>query len=95
MSRRRSRSSRKRTSLGELVVARNVSIGLADLHTQMKITNRLLAAGLRERMKQNELVQLLAGTGATNQEIADVLNTTSATVAVTMQRLRNKPSSKR
>jgi DNA-binding CsgD family transcriptional regulator len=71
-------------------VAKNVPIGLADLHTQIKITNRLLAVGLKERMKQNELIQLLARTGATHQEIADVLNTTSATVAVTLQRLRKK-----
>lgn len=75
-------------------MAKNVSIGLTDLHTQMKITNRLLAAGLRERMKQNELVQLLDGTGATNQEIADVLVTTAATVAVTRQRSRSKSSRK-
>jgi DNA-binding CsgD family transcriptional regulator len=71
-------------------VPKNVSIGLADLHMQMKITNRLLAAGLRERMKQNELIQLLAGTGATQQEMADVLDTTPATVSVTLQRFRKK-----
>jgi DNA-directed RNA polymerase specialized sigma24 family protein len=71
-------------------VAKNIAIGLQDLHTQMKITNRLLAAALRERMKQNELIQLLAGTGASQQEIADVLDTTSGTVSVTLQRFRNK-----
>jgi DNA-binding CsgD family transcriptional regulator len=71
-------------------VARNVSVGFADLHTQMKITNRLLAAGLKERMRQNELIQLLAGTGATQQEIADVLDTTPGTVNVTLQRLKKK-----
>ncbi len=71
-------------------MAKNISIGLQDLHTQMKITNRLLAAGLRERMKQNELIQLLAGTGASQQEIADVLDTTPGTVSVTLQRFRNK-----
>ncbi|MEK6375743.1 MAG: hypothetical protein AABO58_23945 [Acidobacteriota bacterium] len=56
----------------------------------MKITNRLLAATLKERMKQNELVRLLAGTGASQQEIADVLDTTAATVTVTLARLRKK-----
>lgn len=71
-------------------MAKNVSIGFSDLHTQQKITNRLLAAGLKERMKQMDLIQLLVGTGASHQEIADVLNTTSATVAVTIQRLKKK-----
>lgn len=74
------------------VVARTGSIGLADVHVQMKITNRLLAAGLKERMKQNELIHLLAGTGASQQEIADVLDTTAPTVAVTLARLRKKGS---
>jgi len=71
-------------------VVRNVSVGFAELHMQMKITNRLLAAGLKDRMKQNELIGLLASTGASHQEIADVLDTTPPTVAVTLQRLRNK-----
>ena len=69
---------------------KNVSIGFAELHIQLKLTNRLLAAGLRDRMKQNELIGLLATTGASHQEIADVLDTTAPTVAVTLQRLRNK-----
>jgi DNA-directed RNA polymerase specialized sigma24 family protein len=60
------------------------------LHTQLKIANRLLAAGLRDRMKQNELVGLLESTGASHHEIADVLDTSAATVAVTLQRLRKK-----
>jgi DNA-binding CsgD family transcriptional regulator len=34
------------------------------------------------------------GTDLTNQELADVLNTTAATVAVTLQRLRKKASAK-
>lgn len=66
------------------------SVGFADLHVQMKITNRLLAVALKERMKQHELVRLLAGTGASQQDIADVLDTTAATVAVTLARLRKK-----
>lgn len=69
---------------------RNTPVGFAELHTQMKITNRLLAAGLRDRMKQNELIGLLASTGASHQEIADVLDTSAPTVAVTLQRLRKK-----
>jgi len=71
-------------------MAKGVSVGLAHLHTQMKITNRLLAASLRERMNQTDLIQLLAGTGATQQEIAEILNTTANTVNVTLQRLKKK-----
>jgi DNA-binding CsgD family transcriptional regulator len=69
---------------------KNSAIGFAELHTQLKLTNRLLAAGLRDRLKQNELIGLLASTGASHQEIADVLDTSAATVAVTLNRLRKK-----
>jgi DNA-binding CsgD family transcriptional regulator len=41
-------------------------------------------------MQQNELIALLAGTGATHQEIADVLDTTPGTVGTTLNRLRRK-----
>jgi IS30 family transposase len=66
------------------------SIGFAELHTQLKITNRLLVAGLKSTMRQNELIALLATTGASAKEVADVLNTTPATVQVTLQRERKK-----
>ena len=66
--------------------------GLPELHTQMRIANRLAAARLKASMGQQELVRLLAGTGATNAEIADVLDTTPATVNVTLQRLRRRAS---
>ena len=69
---------------------RNTSAGFPELVTQARITNRLLAAQLRETMSQQDLVRLLLGTGASNQDIADVLNTTAATVATTVQRLRKK-----
>jgi DNA-binding CsgD family transcriptional regulator len=59
-----------------------------DLLVQMKLTNRLLAAPLKQTMGQKELVRLLATTGATAQEIADVLDTTPATIATTLQRLK-------
>ncbi len=65
---------------------REGSIG--DLVVQMKLTNRLLAAPLKQSMGQKELIRLLASTGATTQEIADVLDTTAATVANTLQRLK-------
>lgn len=56
----------------------------------MKITNRLLAAQLRNTMKQHELIALLSTTGASAQEIADVVNTSVATVQVTLHRQRKK-----
>lgn len=61
-----------------------------DLLKQAKTTNRLLAAQLKSQMSQMELVKLLATTGLTAREISDVLDTTAATVAVTLQRLRQK-----
>jgi DNA-binding CsgD family transcriptional regulator len=67
------------------------SANMEDLLKQAKTTNRLLAAQLKSQMSQMELVKLLATTGLTAREIADVLNTSPATVAVTLQRLRNKP----
>jgi DNA-binding CsgD family transcriptional regulator len=71
------------------------SASMDDLLRQAKTTNRLLAAQLKFQMSQMELVKLLATTGLTAREIADVLDTTPATVAVTLQRLRNKPSSRK
>ena len=62
----------------------------ADLLIQSKITNRLLAAQLRTHMKQNEMVALLATTGATLKEIADVLDTTPATVQTTLARMKKR-----
>ena len=59
-----------------------------ELVIQARITNRLLAAQLKQTMKQQDLVGLLASTGAAVQDIADVLNTTPATVSVTLQRLK-------
>lgn len=61
-----------------------------DLLKQAKTTNRLLAAQLKSQMGQMELVKLLSTTGLTAKEIGDVLNTSAPTVAVTLQRLRNK-----
>ena len=68
-------------------------IGFPELLTQMKITNRLLAARLKSTMGQQDMVRLLSTTGATNQEIAEVLDTTPATVSTTLQRLRKKAKS--
>lgn len=71
-------------------MAKSTSIGFADLLTQMKITNRLLASQLKATMGQQDLVALLASTGATQPEIAAVLGTTPATISVTLQRLKKK-----
>lgn len=65
-------------------------VGLADLLVQARITNRLLAAQLKATLGQQEMVRLLATTGASTAEIADVLNTTSATVSSTLQRLKKR-----
>jgi DNA-binding CsgD family transcriptional regulator len=66
------------------------SATMDDLLKQAKTTNRLLAAQLKSQLSQMELVKLLATTGLTAREIADVLDTTAPTVAVTLQRLRHK-----
>jgi DNA-binding CsgD family transcriptional regulator len=63
---------------------------LDDLLKQAKTTNRLLAAQLRAQMSQQELVGLLMTAGLSNQELAEVLDTTPATVAVALQRLKKK-----
>jgi DNA-directed RNA polymerase specialized sigma24 family protein len=65
-------------------------IGFNELHTQLRIISRLLAAQLKSSIGQQELIRLLSGTGASHAEIADVSGTTTATVAVTVQRLRKK-----
>jgi DNA-binding NarL/FixJ family response regulator len=71
---------------------RDDSIGFPDLHTQLRIISRLLAAQLRQNTSQQDMVRLLSSTGATNAEIADVLDTTPATIKVTIQRLKKKAS---
>jgi DNA-directed RNA polymerase specialized sigma24 family protein len=75
-------------------MAKTASASLDDLLKQAKTTNRLLAAQLKGTMSQQELVKLLMSTDLTNQEMADVLDTSSATVAVTLQRLRKKAATK-
>jgi DNA-binding CsgD family transcriptional regulator len=69
---------------------RNETVGLPELHVQLRIMSRLLAAQLKATTGQQEMVKLLASTGASHSEIADVLDTTPATVSVTLQRLKKK-----
>jgi DNA-binding CsgD family transcriptional regulator len=66
------------------------SATMDDLLKQAKTTNRLRAAQLKSQMSQMQLVKLLSTTGLTAREIADVLDTSPPTVAVTLQRLRQK-----
>ena len=58
--------------------------GLDEVLLQLKIANRLLAQQLRrgagEPLTQQEVVKLLATTGATTQQIAELLDTSSNTV---------------
>jgi DNA-binding CsgD family transcriptional regulator len=69
---------------------KDTSVGFPELLTQLRIGNRLLAAGLKTSMKQVELIALLASTGASNKEIADVLDTTPDTVKSALKRIRKK-----
>jgi DNA-directed RNA polymerase specialized sigma24 family protein len=71
-------------------MAKSGSATIDELLKQSKVTNRLLAAQLRSQMSQMDLVKLLATTDLTAKEIAEVLDTTAPTVAVTLQRLRKK-----
>jgi DNA-binding CsgD family transcriptional regulator len=71
-------------------MAKGASATIDDLVKQAKTTNRLLAAQLRSEMSQMELVKLLGTTGLTAKEVAEILDTTAATVAVTLQRLKHK-----
>jgi hypothetical protein len=66
---------------------------LGDLLVQMKVTNRLLAAPLKTSLGQKPLIALLASTGATAQEIADVLDTTAPTIANTLYLIKKDKKS--
>jgi transcriptional regulator len=65
-------------------------IGFEHLYTQLKVTNKLLAVQLRDKMKQVELIKLLSTTGASDAEIADTLNTTAGTVSVTKAQIKKR-----
>lgn len=65
-------------------------LALSALLRQQKITNRLLAVRLKSSVPQAELILALASTGASHQEIAEVLGTTSATVSNVFVRVRKK-----
>jgi len=71
-------------------MAKNGRATLDDLLVQLRIANRLLAAQLRGTMNQKDIIAILASVGATQQEIADVLDTSAGVVSVTLARLRKK-----
>jgi DNA-directed RNA polymerase specialized sigma24 family protein len=71
-------------------MAKSNSIGFEHLYTQLRVTNKLLAAQLRDKLKQVDLIGLLSTTGASDGEIADILGTTPATVSVTKAKLRKR-----
>jgi DNA-directed RNA polymerase specialized sigma24 family protein len=73
---------------------KSTSATMEDLLKQAKTTNRLIAAQLKSQMNQTELVKLLSSTDLTVREIAEIVNTTAATVAVTLQRLRGRAGKK-
>ena len=75
-------------------MAKREPAGLSDLLMQARITNKLLVLQVREKVPQKDLVRLLMGTGATDQEVADALGTTPATVAVTKVRIRKEASAR-
>lgn len=76
-------------------MGKDYAIGFGELHTQMKITNKLLAAQLKDTLQQKDLIRLLLTTGANDQEIADVLGTTAGTVSVTKVRLKKEVKAKK
>ena len=65
-------------------------VGFEEIHTQLRIISRLLAVQLKSSIGQQELIRILSGTGASHAEIADVSGTTTATVGVTVQRIKKK-----
>ena len=64
------------------------STELKDLLTQIKITNKLLVAQMKEEIQQQDLIAHLSTTGASPKEIAELLNTSPNTVSVTISRLK-------
>jgi len=66
-----------------------------QLLTQAKMTNALLAAQLLLHMTQQDVVTLLKSTGASLQQIAEVLGTSYASVAVASGRAKKQAERKK
>jgi DNA-binding CsgD family transcriptional regulator len=71
-------------------MANNRNADLNDVLVQLKLISRIMGAQMRDKLKQNEIIALLDTTGASNQEIADMLDTTADAVRVTRGRLKKK-----
>src|SRR6185369_5384470 len=64
------------------------------LVNEVRVTNVLLAASLRNHLGQNEIVRLLsAQTTLSAREMASILGTSAATVQVTVSRWRKQQQS--
>lgn len=66
-----------------------------QLLVQAKMTNALMAAQLSLHMTQQDIIGLLRGVGANPQQVAEVLGTSYASVAVALSRLRKKSDKQR
>ena len=73
----------------------DVYVGAEDLLVQLRITNRLLVAQLRPRLSQVDLIRMLESTGASYQELANLLGTTASTVSNALVRARKKAKGKK
>jgi hypothetical protein len=60
----------------------------ADLTEEIKKTNKLLALMATKDLQQPEKIKLLSQVGFGPKDIADLIGTSSNTVAVTLTRLR-------
>lgn len=61
-----------------------------EITRQLRVTNVLLAALLLQDMRQIDAIDVLRRTDLTNEEIAALLGTSSAVVAVTAGRIRKR-----
>lgn len=73
-------------------MSKEVSASLDDVVLQLKINNRLLAAQLKssETVSHHDLVILIASTGASNKDVAELLDTTPQAVSMMLSRERSK-----
>jgi hypothetical protein len=75
--------------------AGDVYVGVEDLLVQLRIANCLLLAQLRPRLGQSELIRLLGSTGASYQDLADLLGTTASTISNALVRMRKTGKAKK
>lgn len=67
----------------------------SEILTQLKIANRLTVMELRNKdVKQSEIIKVLATSGASSKEIAEVLDTTTNTVSVALSQLKKAVAKK-